>query len=181
MRRKPLWIRGLQNQQSRATKEAISPLYNSCLTNHKNTLGFCNLRYTILWRQRPWMKDLGWQHEANGLNQDMISKLSAAKRFEKSSQISKLQYLPSWIIWHSPYSLGFWAPSRKIEKRGRQEQGIGNDQAVEVSLSASTYGGSCSALLYLYHDSGKNKEETYPQLWPKLSAYKKFSRRIEAS
>ena len=162
MRRKPLWSRGLRNQQGGATKEATPPLYFICLTTVINTLVLWNLWSMIWWIQRTWKIYHVWQHEANGLNQDMISKLSAAKRFEKSSQISKLQYLPSWIIWHSPYSLGFWAPSRKIEKRGRQEQGIGNDQAVEVSLSASTYGGSCSALLYLYHDSGKNKEEHIP-------------------
>ena len=31
------------------------------------------------------------------------------------------------------------------------------------------------------HDSGKNKEATSPQLWSKLSSYKKGSRRIAAS
>ena len=48
-------------------------------------------------------------------------------------------------------------------------------------LSSSTYEGSFSALSHLYHDSGNNKEATYPQLWPKLSSYKKGSRIIAVS
>ena len=127
------------------------------------------------------LKDLGWKQEANGLNQDMWFELSAVKRFKKSIQMAKLQYLSSWSIWHSPYSLGFWAPSRKSLKRGIQEQVSGDEQDVEFRLSASTYGISCSSLSHLYHDLGNNKEATSTQLWSKLLSYKKGSRRIAAS
>ena len=63
---------------------------------------------------------------------------------------------------------------------GIQEQITGDEQAVEVRLITSTYEGACSALLHLYHDSGKNKEATSPQIWPKLLSYKKVSKIIEA-
>ena len=66
-------------------------------------------------------------------------------------------------------------------KRGRKEQGTGEYKDVEVRLSASMLEGACSVLSYLYNDSGKNKEATSPQLCPKLSSYKKGSRRIAAS
>ena len=101
---KPLWIRGLKNQQGRATKEATSPLYFGCLNTITNTPVFCKLQSTILWRQITWNIYVWWQHEANGLNQDMRFRLSIVKRFEKSNQMSKLQYLSSWSILHSPYS-----------------------------------------------------------------------------
>ena len=55
----------------------------------------------------------------------------------------------------------------------RQEKGTGNDQDAEVRLSASTYKRECSALSNLYNDSGKNKEATSPQIWSKLTSYKK--------
>ena len=174
MRRKLLWRRGLRNKQGRATKEATPPLYFGCLTNITNTPFLWSLHSTIWCRQRTWNIYLGWKHKANGLNQDMGLELSTVKFFKQSSHMSKLQYLSSCSIWHSPYSLGFWAPLKTNWKRGKKEQGTGNDQAVEVGLSASTYEGACSALSYLYHDSGKNKDATSPQLWPKLSSYKKF-------
>ena len=89
-------------------------------------------------------------------------KLSAMKGFKQPSHVPKLKYLSSWSIWHSQYSLGFLAPSRKKEKRVKQVQGTGNDQVVEVRLRASTYEGTCSALLHLYYDSEKNKEAASP-------------------
>ena len=174
MRRKPLWSRGFLNEQGRATKEATPPLYFGCLNTISNTPVFWNLRSTIWWRQRTRKIYLGWQHEANRLNQDMVFDMSDVKCFGKSIHMSKLQYLSSCSIWHSPYSLVFWAPFKTNWKRGKQEQGTGNDQAVEIGLSASTYEGACSSLSYLYHDSGKNKDATSPQLWTKLLSYKKF-------
>ena len=40
---------------------------------------------------------------------------------------------------------------------------------------------ACSEILHLYHDSGKNKEATSPQLCQKLSSYNKGSKIIAAS
>ena len=116
MIQKPLWSRGLQNQQGRYAKEATPPLYFGCLNYIKNNKVFYNLHSTIWCIQRTWKIYIIRQHEENGLNQDMGFELSNMKHFKQSRHMSKLQYLSSWRIWHSPYSLGFWAPSRKIKK-----------------------------------------------------------------
>ena len=57
----------------------------------------------------------------------------------------------------------------------------GDEQAIKIRLRASTYDGACSALSHLYHGSEKNNEAISPQIWSKLSSYKKGSRRIAAS
>ena len=71
-----------------------------------------------------------------------------------------------------------FSTSKKKLKKGIKEQGKGDDQAVEVRLSAFTYKCACSEISHLYHDSGKNKEATSTQLWSKLYSYNKGSRRI---
>ena len=138
MRRKPLWSRGLRNQQGRAMEESKLTLYFGCLTTKKNTPVFLNISSTIWWRKISRKIYLRWQHNANGLNQDMGFKLSYVKRSKKSRHKSMIQYISRWGIWHSPYSLCFWTHSGKKLKRGRKEQGEGEDQDVEVRLSVST-------------------------------------------
>ena len=115
---RPLWSRGLQNQQGWSMKETTSLLYFICFTTITNTPVFCNLRSKILLRQRTWKIYLGWQHEANGIHQDMVFELSVVNCFKQSSHMSKLQYLSSWSILYTPYHLSFLAPSRKKLKKG---------------------------------------------------------------
>jgi hypothetical protein len=72
---------------------------------------------------------------------------------------------------------------KKVKKKSRRGEVVrdGDVDEVEVRLSASSYESACSALSHLYTDAGLNKEAISPELWKKLSSYKKGSRRMGAS
>ena len=72
---------------------------------------------------------------------------------------------------------------KKVKKKRRRGEVVrdGDVDEVEVRLSASSYESACSALSHLYTDAGLNKEAISPELWKKLSSYKKGSRRMGAS
>ena len=123
-----------------------------------------------------WIKTRGKQSKLrHGIRSVYCEALRTIKPYVQSLIPVKLEHLTFTIFYR------VLAQSIKSWKIVIQEQVTGNNQAVEVWLSSSTYEGACSELLNLYHDSGKNKEATYPQLWPKFSLYTKLSRRIAAS
>ena len=57
---------------------------------------------------------------------------------------------------------------------------VTKDDSATIRLSASSYDAACSALSHLFTESGISKEgnETTKELWTKLSAYKKGTRRL---
>ena len=111
----------------------------------------------------------------HGIRSVYLEAIRTIKPYAQASISVKLEHLTFTLFSR------FLSIARKNLKRGIQEQVKVKNQSVEVRLNASTYEGACSALLHLYHDLGKNKKATSPQLCPKLSSYKKVSRRISSS
>ena len=73
----------------------------------------------------------------------------------------------------------FLTTFKKTVTRKKRTAGsmVVDEEEVEIRLSIASYDGACSALSHLYLESGLDKNKTSAELWARLSAYKKGSRR----
>ncbi len=69
---------------------------------------------------------------------------------------------------------------KSVTKRKSPETSATVEDSATIRLSPSSYDGACSALAHLFTESGISKEEneTTRELWTKLGAYKKGTRRL---